>query len=124
VKPWKPPIKGSRWANKPRVWPESFSRISYLYKIAKFMKQRGLAEVSRHYLDGITQVAEKNVARIDSSIKSKFCKKCNNFIDWDFSTPQELSGLTYLIGNCSLCSKTFKFILGNSDNIDLGVCNN
>lgn len=97
---------------------DAFERISYLYKISKFTNKLELKELSRYYLRNIDQVAEKNVLRVDPSIKNKICKRCSVCYDWDLEQTHVLSGLSYVLGKCPICSKLKKQILGAYQNMD------
>lgn len=104
--------------NQRPLYPESFQRIGHLYNISKFMQNKGKHEISRIFIKHINQIAEKNVVRLGSSIKSKFCKKCSTFIKWNYEEIKEKSKLCYIEGTCLICKGTFKNILTNSQNLD------
>ena len=82
------------------------------------MQSKGKNEIARGYVKDLNQIAEKSVVRLASSIKTKFCKKCSNFITWDYKEIKEKSRLAYIEGQCSICKKSFKNILTSSINVD------
>mmetsp|Transcript_52271 Transcript_52271/g.59743 ORF Transcript_52271/g.59743 Transcript_52271/m.59743 type:complete len:150 (+) Transcript_52271:36-485(+) len=54
---------------------ENIARINYLYQMAKRM-QGSNPELSHHYIQTLLLIAEKNVIKLDVTLKRTICKKC------------------------------------------------
>ncbi|XP_031567119.1 ribonuclease P protein subunit p21-like [Actinia tenebrosa] len=93
---------------------DAFTRINFLYQAASITlatnpRNTGLV---RFYMNSLTSVAQKNVLRLDPSIKRTVCKKCHSLLVPGVTCKVRTKAKRecHVVVTCLCCKKVKRFL--------------